>query len=335
MSLYLGAKTAVKYKPDKSTDFIDLSVGVLQGDTLAPNLFVIVVDWVLRTSLDTHKALGVMIKRGSSRRYPHKYLTDLDFADDIALFAETNTNAQILLSSLETMALRVGLKINRSKTEYLTVGTFETPININVTTGPIIQVDDFKYLGSWLLDCSKDFKIRQALAWKAATCLVKIWKSKTISRKVKINLFLACVESTLLYNAVTWTMTDGLTKKLDGCYTRLLRFCLGYKWSDHVTNTVLYGNLPRVSKRLLDRKLRFAGHCLRATDQPISDILLWDHSNLTWSKCSKGAGARPNYAKRLLSECSTVVRSDIELGNLMRNREEWRKRIAFIVSENS
>ena len=131
-------------------------------------------------------------------------------------------------------------------------------------------------------------------------------------------------------------MTNGMIKRLDGCYTRLLRhgFCLGYTWSDHITNIELYGTLSKVSKRLLERKLRFAGHCQRATDQPISDLLLWDHSNLSWNKCSKGAGARPNYAKRLLSECSSVVRSDIELSSLMKNRDEWRKRIPFIVSEN-
>ena len=148
------------------------------------------------------------------------------------------------------------------------------------------------------MDCSKDFSIRKALAWKAAMRLIKIWKSKHISRKVKLKLFLACVESTLLYNAVTWTMTNGLTKKLDGCYTRLLRFCLGHKWSDHLENVKLYGNLPKVSERLLERKLRFVGHCQRPVNQPVN-LLLRDHSNLTWGKCSTGDGARPNYAKRL------------------------------------
>ena len=53
----------------------------------------------------------------------------------------------------------------------------------------------------------KELKVREALAWKAALRLVKIWKSKVIPRKAKLNLFLACVESTLLYNAVTCTMT--------------------------------------------------------------------------------------------------------------------------------
>ena len=55
---------------------------------------------------------------------------------------------------------------------------------------------------SWLMDCGKDVKVREALAWKAALRLIKIWKSKLISRKVKLNLFLACIESNLLYNAV-------------------------------------------------------------------------------------------------------------------------------------
>jgi hypothetical protein len=214
------------------------------------------------------------------------------------------------------------------------VGRWESPVCISLSTGSIKQVEDFKYLGSWLIDCSKDMKVREALAWKACIRLAKIWKSKAISRKVKLNLFRACVESTLLYNAVTWTMTNALSKKLDGCYTKLLRYALGYKWSDFITNAELYGVLPNVSKRLLERKLRFAGHCQRAKDQPISELLFWDHSKLVWSKCTKGAGARPNYAKRLLMECSSVVRSDIELVSLMLDRDEWKKRIPLIVREN-
>ena len=38
--------------------------------------------------------------------------------------------------------------------------------------------------------------------------------------------------------------------------------------------------------------------------------------------------------KRLLSECSSVIRSDVELSKLMQDRDEWRKRIPLFVSEN-
>ena len=214
------------------------------------------------------------------------------------------------------------------------VGPWDETVLLRVAKGAIKQVTDFKYLGSWLMDSSKDFEIRKALAWKACIKLVKIWKSTAITKKVKVNLFLACIESILLHNAVTWTMTNSLEKKLDGCYTKLLRFALGYKWSDFITNTELYGNLKCVSKRLLERKLRFAAHCQRAVDQPVSRILFWDHSRMTRGKCSKGAGARPNYAKRLLTECSCIVQSDVELSKLMQDRVEWDKRVRIVVREN-
>jgi hypothetical protein len=126
-------------------------------------------------------------------------------------------------------------------------------------------------------------------------------------------------------------MTDTLAKALDGRYTLMLRYCMGYTLKDKVTNAVLYGKLPRVSKRLLERKLRFAGHCQRATDQPVSDLLFWDHTKMSGGKCTKGAGARPYYAKRLLLECSCVVRSDTELANLMKDKEQWQRRNKMIV----
>jgi hypothetical protein len=104
----------------------------------------------------------------------------------------------------------------------------------------VARVDDFKYLGSWLMNSMKDFEVRKALAWKAATRLVKIWKRKHMSRSLKLKLFLACVESVLLYNAVTWTMNNTLTKRLDGCYTRLFRYALGYTWTDKISLSVLH-----------------------------------------------------------------------------------------------
>ena len=119
--------------------------------------------------------------------------------------------------------------------------------------------------------------------------------------------------------------------KLDGCYTQLLRFSLGYKWSDFISNVDLYAGLPRISNVLLLRKLHFAGHCQRATFQPISDLLFWDLPRLSGRKCTRGAGSRANYAKILLKECASVVNSDVELAKLMLDRDDWRNRIAFII----
>jgi hypothetical protein len=48
MSVYNDVKAKVRYNPDQFTSNIDLNIGVLQRDTLAPYLFVIVSDYVMK-----------------------------------------------------------------------------------------------------------------------------------------------------------------------------------------------------------------------------------------------------------------------------------------------
>ena len=221
------------------------------------------LDYVLRTAVND-ESLGFKVANSISRsRGKSKYICELAFADDILLMSDCHLKAQTMLMSIEGVAKKVGLMINVSKAEYILVGKLwesTEGFEIRLESGVLRKVNDFKYLGSWLLNCSKDFEVRRALAWNACIRLVKIWKSNSVSREVKLNLFRACVESVLLYNAVTWTMTSTLERRIDGCYTRLLRYALGFKWDDYISNEKLYGKLQSVSSRLLEKQLIFAGH---------------------------------------------------------------------------
>ena len=51
MILYRNTKVKVR-SPDGDTEYFDIVAGILQGDTLAPYLFIICLDYVLRTSID-------------------------------------------------------------------------------------------------------------------------------------------------------------------------------------------------------------------------------------------------------------------------------------------
>ena len=57
--------------------------------------------------------------RKQSRRVPAKVITDLSYADYIALISQDIEQAQELLSNVETQALILGLKINSRKTEIM------------------------------------------------------------------------------------------------------------------------------------------------------------------------------------------------------------------------
>ena len=53
--------TATIYTPDGETQPIDIKAGILQGDTLAPFLFILVVDYILRVSVDQNTDKGLEI----------------------------------------------------------------------------------------------------------------------------------------------------------------------------------------------------------------------------------------------------------------------------------
>ena len=200
-------------------------------------------------------------------------LSDLDFADDIALLSKEIWQAQELLLRVEKSVGKVGLKMNAGKTKFMSFNSD----NVTITTSngtELDQVTDFKYLGAWMASTEKDLKKRKAAAWRACNKLAKIWKS-SLPKAFKLRLFSATVESVLLYGCEAWTVTSKLAKSLDGMYTRMLRTVLGVHWSQHLTNKELYGKLPKLSDKIRQRRARFAGHCSRSKDEPVSKLIHW------------------------------------------------------------
>ena len=118
MILYRNTKGKVR-SPDGDSEYFDIVAGVLQGDTLAPYLFIICLDYVLRTSIDNIRENGFVLRKKGSRRYPAKTITDADYTDDIALLANTPNQAETLLHSLERAAAGIGLHVNEHKTEFM------------------------------------------------------------------------------------------------------------------------------------------------------------------------------------------------------------------------
>ena len=67
--LYRNTKVKV-CSPDGNTKYFDIVAGVLQGDTLAPNLFITCLDYVLRTSIDNIRANSFkLIKNSNTGKY--------------------------------------------------------------------------------------------------------------------------------------------------------------------------------------------------------------------------------------------------------------------------
>ena len=116
MASYLGATITIRTRTEKAKAF-RATEGVLQGDTLAPFLFVVSLDKVLRLTYEAlPEDVGLIMKERLSSRDPALHLSHTAFADDLALLFPTLANARLGIAQLVIEASKANLVINEEKT---------------------------------------------------------------------------------------------------------------------------------------------------------------------------------------------------------------------------
>ena len=284
MILYRNTKVKVR-SPDGDTDYFDIVVGVLKGDTLAPYLFIICRDYVLRTLIDKIKENGFELTKKINRRYPAKTITDANYANNMPILANAPAQAETLLHGLVWGAAGISLHLNAHKTEFM---CFNQTGDISTLGGSSLKlVDKFTYWGSSISSIKKDIDTRLAKAWTAIDRLSVIWKSD-LTDKMKRSFFQAAVVLILLYGSTTWTLTKQMEKKLDGNYTRMLRAILNKSWRQHPAKQQLYSHLPPITTNQICRTLEKHGRAHKWCS-PMDPFTWLSKSRATSSNLHTGA----------------------------------------------
>ena len=121
------------------SESFEVKTGVRQGCLLSPFLFLLVIDWIIKTNTTG---------RNNGIQWAHwTQLDDLDFADDMALLSHNHNQMQDKTTLLETTSVVKGLKINGRRTELMKMNT---TANKPVTAGggPMGEMESFVYLRS-------------------------------------------------------------------------------------------------------------------------------------------------------------------------------------------
>nr|VZH99591.1 unnamed protein product [Spirometra erinaceieuropaei] len=243
--------------------------GVRQSCILSPILVNYAIDCILGRAI--RDSDGVEFEPG------HR-LTDLDYADYIALLASSFADLLSMVARVNEVAKSVGLSINAGKTKVFSsciLDQEKAPLGIDGCQ--LEEVDSFKYPGARLLPNgqSKDdiVSLIDAARWVFSSLRKCLWNRRDLSIATKIRVYHASVRSFLLYGCECWALRVADERKLEVFDHHCLRIILRVKLTDFVSNEIVRArcdNIERITQAIQEKRLRWFGQVLRRPPQELS-----------------------------------------------------------------
>ena len=136
-------------------------------------------------------------------------LDDLDFADDIVLISSTQQQLQEKTSLPAETSIKLGLRLNESKTNVLKINAKHKQL-IKIEDTNLGEVEEFIYIVN--IEGGTDADVKNIINKGSVifNILGKVWSAKNISRGTKMKIFNSNVKYVLLYGAETWRTTKAM-----------------------------------------------------------------------------------------------------------------------------
>lgn len=307
--MYNEAVTTIRSPAGETSEF-PITVGLHQGSALSPYLFALVMDELSRSIQD---------------EVPWCML----FADDIVLVDETkgglNTKLETWREALETK----GLKISRTKTEYMECNFSNSrsrdDAEVKIDNQELPKKEHFRYLGSLI---SKDGELGDDVTHRIQVGWLK-WKSasgilcdRRIPAKLKGKFYRTAIRPAMLYGTECWAIKKQHISKMSVAEMRMLRWMCGKTRKDRIRNECIRETVgvTQIEDKLRENRLRWFGHVQR---RPV-DAPVRKSDRIVVPGDGRGRG-RPKLT------WESVVKHDMNIFNLSEHialdRAEWRKRI--------
>ncbi|KAK3545319.1 hypothetical protein QTP70_003737, partial [Hemibagrus guttatus] len=246
--MYERSRTVVRCAVGQTEEF-KVEVGLHQGSALSPFLFAIVMD-----------QLSEEVRQESP--------WTMMFADDIVICSESREQVEENLERWRFALERRGMKVSRSKTEYMCVNEREGSGTVRLQGEEVKKVQEFKYLGSTVQsngECGKEVKKRVQAGWNGWRKVSGVLCDQKISARIKGKVYRTVVRPAMLYGLETVSLRKRQESELEVAELKMLRFSLGVTRLDRIRNEYIRGtaHVGRLGDKVREARLRWFGHVQR------------------------------------------------------------------------
>ncbi|KAK3543151.1 hypothetical protein QTP70_011943 [Hemibagrus guttatus] len=246
--MYERSRTVVRCAVGQTEEF-NVEVGLHQGSALSPFLFAIVMD-----------QLSEEVRQESP--------WTMMFADDIVICSESREQVEENLERWRFALERRGMKVSRSKTEYMCVNEREGSGTVRLQGEEVKKVQEFKYLGSTVQsngECGKEVKKRVQAGWNGWRKVSGVLCERKISARIKGKVYRTVVRPAMLYGLETVSLRKRQESELEVAELKMLRFSLGVTRLDRIRNEYIRGtvHVGRLGDKVREARLRWFGHVQR------------------------------------------------------------------------
>jgi len=114
----MSSQFSLPWGLNSNSEWFPIISGVRQGCGVAPDLFLVSMDWLMEPTVH-----GGMVDTTIGKK--QESFTDLDFVDGVALLAETLSVLVLALEVMDREAHHLGLTINCAKTKMQNLGDLD------------------------------------------------------------------------------------------------------------------------------------------------------------------------------------------------------------------
>ncbi|KAK3531324.1 hypothetical protein QTP70_018124 [Hemibagrus guttatus] len=230
-----------------------------------------------------YKELQRRVKREVSKAKQKAYdelYTRLDTREgEKDLYSESREQVEENLERWRFALERRGMKVSRSKTEYMCVNEREGSGTVRLQGEEVKKVEEFKYLGSTVQsngECGKEVKKRVQAGWNGWRKVSGVLCDQKISARIKGKVYRTVVRPAMLYGLETVSLRKRQESELEVAELKMLRFSLGVTRLDRIRNEYIRGtaHVGCLGDKVREARLRWFGHVQRRESEYIGRRML-------------------------------------------------------------